>query len=184
VNSVSPGWDLDRASVDKAAPGGDRATFDPIWGQFHMLGRMGHPIEIAAPVLFLAERRRVVHHWDRVFRSTAATMASAPRGSGRTRKSRAPAERVKITNRKVPKPKKSPMTSLDLKPEIWSLFWNFWMFGVCRFLIMPLFPVVDTHLHIWDLGRLRYPGSTSNALLNRNHLIGGLSPRLRPRGGG
>ncbi len=51
VNSVSPGWIWTR-EVDKAA-GGDRATFDPIWGQFHMLGRMGHPIEIAAPVLFL-----------------------------------------------------------------------------------------------------------------------------------
>jgi NAD(P)-dependent dehydrogenase (short-subunit alcohol dehydrogenase family) len=51
VNSVSPGWIWTR-EVDKAA-GGDRAKWDPIWGQFHMLGRMGHPIEIAAPVLFL-----------------------------------------------------------------------------------------------------------------------------------
>jgi NAD(P)-dependent dehydrogenase (short-subunit alcohol dehydrogenase family) len=51
VNSVSPGWIWTR-EVDKAASG-DRATFDPIWGQFHMLGRMGHPLEIAGPVLFL-----------------------------------------------------------------------------------------------------------------------------------
>lgn len=51
VNSVSPGWIWTR-EVDKAA-GGDRAKFDPIWGQFHMLGRMGHPVEIAGPVLFL-----------------------------------------------------------------------------------------------------------------------------------
>ena len=51
VNSVSPGWIWTR-EVDKAA-GGDRATYDPIWGQFHMLGRMGHPVEVAAPVLFL-----------------------------------------------------------------------------------------------------------------------------------
>ena len=51
VNSVSPGWIWTR-EVDKAA-GHDRATWDPIWGQFHMLGRMGHPIEIAGPVLFL-----------------------------------------------------------------------------------------------------------------------------------
>jgi NAD(P)-dependent dehydrogenase (short-subunit alcohol dehydrogenase family) len=51
VNSVSPGWIWTR-EVDKAA-GGDRDTYDPIWGQFHMLARMGHPIEIAAPVLFL-----------------------------------------------------------------------------------------------------------------------------------
>jgi NAD(P)-dependent dehydrogenase (short-subunit alcohol dehydrogenase family) len=51
VNSVSPGWIWTR-EVDKAA-GGDRATFDPVWGQFHMLARMGHPVEIAGPVLFL-----------------------------------------------------------------------------------------------------------------------------------
>ena len=51
VNSVSPGWIWTR-EVDKAA-GGDRKTFDPIWGQFHMLGRVGHPVEIAGPVLFL-----------------------------------------------------------------------------------------------------------------------------------
>jgi NAD(P)-dependent dehydrogenase (short-subunit alcohol dehydrogenase family) len=51
VNSVSPGWIWTR-EVDKAA-GGDRAKYDPIWGEFHMLGRMGHPVEIAGPVLFL-----------------------------------------------------------------------------------------------------------------------------------
>src|SRR4051812_43379195 len=51
VNSVSPGWIWTR-EVDKAA-GGDRAKWDPIWGAFHMLGRMGHPVEIAGPVLFL-----------------------------------------------------------------------------------------------------------------------------------
>ena len=51
VNSVSPGWIWTR-EVDKAA-GGDRRKYDPIWGQFHMLGRMGHPVEVAGPVLFL-----------------------------------------------------------------------------------------------------------------------------------
>jgi NAD(P)-dependent dehydrogenase (short-subunit alcohol dehydrogenase family) len=51
VNSVSPGWIWTR-EVEKAA-GGDRDKYDPIWGQFHMLGRMGHPVEIAGPVLFL-----------------------------------------------------------------------------------------------------------------------------------
>lgn len=51
VNSVSPGWIWTR-EVDKAADN-NREKFDPVWGQFHMLGRMGHPIEIAAPVLFL-----------------------------------------------------------------------------------------------------------------------------------
>src|SRR5688572_10892294 len=51
VNSVSPGWIWTR-EVDKAADG-DREKYDPIWGQYHMLGRMGHPLEIAGPVLFL-----------------------------------------------------------------------------------------------------------------------------------
>jgi L-fuconolactonase len=36
---------------------------------------------------------------------------------------------------------------------------------------MPSFPIVDTHLHIWDLGRLRYPWLASVPKLNRNHLI-------------
>jgi len=51
VNSISPGWIWTR-EVDKAA-GGDRSKFDPIWGQYHMLGRMGHPVEMAGPALFL-----------------------------------------------------------------------------------------------------------------------------------
>jgi NAD(P)-dependent dehydrogenase (short-subunit alcohol dehydrogenase family) len=51
VNSISPGWIWTR-EVDKAA-GGDRAKWDPVWGQYHMLGRMGHPIEMAGPALFL-----------------------------------------------------------------------------------------------------------------------------------
>ena len=36
---------------------------------------------------------------------------------------------------------------------------------------MPNFPIIDTHLHIWDLGRLRYPWLASVPKLNRNHLI-------------
>lgn len=34
---------------------------------------------------------------------------------------------------------------------------------------MPDFPIVDTHLHIWDLGRLRYPWLASVPLLNKDH---------------
>ena len=51
VNSVSPGWIWTR-EVDKAA-GGDRTQFDPIWGRFHMARRLGRPVEVAGPVLFL-----------------------------------------------------------------------------------------------------------------------------------
>ncbi|MSU23110.1 MAG: amidohydrolase [Opitutus sp.] len=36
---------------------------------------------------------------------------------------------------------------------------------------MPNFPIVDTHLHLWDLGRLRYPWLASVPALNKNHLI-------------
>jgi NAD(P)-dependent dehydrogenase (short-subunit alcohol dehydrogenase family) len=51
VNSVSPGWIWTR-EVLKAA-GGDRAKWDPIWGQFHMLERCGDAVEVAAAILFL-----------------------------------------------------------------------------------------------------------------------------------
>jgi NAD(P)-dependent dehydrogenase (short-subunit alcohol dehydrogenase family) len=51
VNSVSPAWIWTR-EVDKAA-GGDRAAWEPVWGQYHMLERCGEPVECAGPVLFL-----------------------------------------------------------------------------------------------------------------------------------
>jgi NAD(P)-dependent dehydrogenase (short-subunit alcohol dehydrogenase family) len=51
VNSVSPGWFWTREN-DKAA-GYDREKYEPIWGKFHLLKRMGKTYECAAPVLFL-----------------------------------------------------------------------------------------------------------------------------------
>jgi L-fuconolactonase len=36
---------------------------------------------------------------------------------------------------------------------------------------MPNFPIVDTHLHIWDLARLRYPWLASVPPINRSFLI-------------
>jgi len=51
VNSISPGWIWTR-EVAKAA-GGERDKYEPIWGEYHMLGRLGEPSECAAAVLFL-----------------------------------------------------------------------------------------------------------------------------------
>jgi len=33
--------------------GGGREEWNPVWGQFHMPGRCGEPIECAGPTLFL-----------------------------------------------------------------------------------------------------------------------------------
>lgn len=38
--------------MEKAA-GGNRAKWEPIWGDFHMLRRCGEPVECAGPILFL-----------------------------------------------------------------------------------------------------------------------------------
>ncbi len=51
VNSVSPGW-IWTPEVQKAA-NNDRAKWEPIWGKFHMLRRLGEPREVARAVLFL-----------------------------------------------------------------------------------------------------------------------------------
>ena len=51
VNSISPGW-IWTPEVQKAA-NNDRAKWEPIWGRYHMLRRLGEPREVARAVLFL-----------------------------------------------------------------------------------------------------------------------------------
>jgi NAD(P)-dependent dehydrogenase (short-subunit alcohol dehydrogenase family) len=51
VNSVSPGW-IWTPEVAKAA-GGDRAKWEPVWGRYHLLRRLGEPLEVARAILFL-----------------------------------------------------------------------------------------------------------------------------------
>ena len=51
ANVVSPGcvW---TPEVAKEA-NGDRAKWEPVWGRYHMLGRIGEPREVARAILFL-----------------------------------------------------------------------------------------------------------------------------------
>jgi NAD(P)-dependent dehydrogenase (short-subunit alcohol dehydrogenase family) len=51
VNVVSPGW-IWTPEVDKAA-NYDRVRWEPIWGRYHMLRRLGQPLEVARAILFL-----------------------------------------------------------------------------------------------------------------------------------
>jgi NAD(P)-dependent dehydrogenase (short-subunit alcohol dehydrogenase family) len=51
VNSVSPGWTWSKV-MDELS-GGDRAHTDQVASDFHMLGRVADPEEVAAGVLFL-----------------------------------------------------------------------------------------------------------------------------------
>ncbi|MFT4286503.1 SDR family oxidoreductase [Nocardioides sp.] len=51
VNSVSPGW-IWTPEVARAAAG-DRERWEPIWGRFHLLRRLGEPVEVARAIAFL-----------------------------------------------------------------------------------------------------------------------------------
>ncbi len=54
VNSIDPAW-IWSNETDKAAnmDGGGREKWGPVWGQYHMLRRMGEAVEVARPTLFL-----------------------------------------------------------------------------------------------------------------------------------
>jgi NAD(P)-dependent dehydrogenase (short-subunit alcohol dehydrogenase family) len=51
VNAVSPGWTW--SNIMDQLTGGDRAKTDRVAAPFHLLGRAGHPEEVASAVLFL-----------------------------------------------------------------------------------------------------------------------------------
>lgn len=51
VNAVSPGW-IWTPEVSKAA-GGDREAWEPVWGRYYLLRRLGEPAEVARAIAFL-----------------------------------------------------------------------------------------------------------------------------------
>lgn len=51
VNVVSPGW-IWTPEVARAAAG-DRAGWEPIWGRYHVLARLGEATEVANAIVFL-----------------------------------------------------------------------------------------------------------------------------------
>jgi NAD(P)-dependent dehydrogenase (short-subunit alcohol dehydrogenase family) len=55
VNSVSPGW-IWTPEVARAADG-DRAKWEPEWGKFHLLRRLGEPSEVATAIAFLCSAK-------------------------------------------------------------------------------------------------------------------------------
>ncbi len=52
VNSVSPGW-IWTPEVAAAAADGGRERWEPVWGRFHLLRRLGEAAEVAAAIGFL-----------------------------------------------------------------------------------------------------------------------------------
>lgn len=55
ANAISPGW-IWTPEVAKAAEW-DRAKWEPVWGGFHILERLGEPSEVADAVLYLSSTR-------------------------------------------------------------------------------------------------------------------------------
>lgn len=56
VNALSPGW-IWTPEVAKAAGDGGRETWEPVWGNYHILGRLGEAAEVAAGVLYLSSEQ-------------------------------------------------------------------------------------------------------------------------------
>ena len=52
VNAISPAWTWTPA-VMKFAKEGGREKWEPIWGKFHMLNRIGNVEEVASAIAFL-----------------------------------------------------------------------------------------------------------------------------------
>jgi NAD(P)-dependent dehydrogenase (short-subunit alcohol dehydrogenase family) len=83
VNSVSPGWIWTREVLKAAA--GDRDKWTPVWGQYHMLERLGEPSEVAAVILFLlSDDASFVNGTDLAVDGGYAALG--PEGLGRTSK--------------------------------------------------------------------------------------------------
>lgn len=55
VNAVSPGWIWTR-EVAKAADD-DRERWEPVWGKYHILERLGEPAEVADAIAYLSSER-------------------------------------------------------------------------------------------------------------------------------
>lgn len=71
VNSVSPGWTWSRVIAEVS--GNNREKADSVAADYHLLGRLGHPEEVANVVLFfivtcceLCHRSRLCGRW-RIF---------------------------------------------------------------------------------------------------------------------
>ncbi len=52
VNSVSPGW-IWTPEVEAAAADGGREQWEPVWGRYHLLRRLGEASEVATAIGFL-----------------------------------------------------------------------------------------------------------------------------------